>query len=526
MTASDAEVGAATPGDEGPKRDHITRTYGYRDFIQHRLPKPLHACLRISSGKDASDARIAVTRYFIHAVLLLGTVGYFGSYLLPNSSKQAQRAAGVASMAILSPPPDWREPDTLPHLTFSGLGVKHHTFVGSWNKVNYQATLWARYACTGSGKARSVRVVLTINRAPYLQLSQSETHAVLPAELGSSGKLPRIAFKATDNTTKPTEVEVNMQAWEQLLKKGWQTAAFVGNATLPAGRSYILTMEGSERSYPLLGHYCTKPHEVFTPHSAWVGVYEKLLDRPPAVLEFLQLQHLRHHLKLGFDGVVWIVRPGMLEQLKKYKEVVDAVNATQLVLISWEYGVVPHIGAYMQVPGYNLLRLAMHGVQGVALGLWDVDEYLLLPQNRSVKEEIKSGCLQQVFQEEAEAVLPISWTAPSPRYFTEDAEYKEWMKHGGMAPALHHMQHKVHDIVHCKYGIYCKALVNPAAPYNFYVHQFTRPGPEEQALHRTPVPFTCAYVLHFYQLWHRREIWDMTNTRPAALLRLQDMPGQ
>jgi hypothetical protein len=49
----------------------------------------------------------------------------------------------------------------------------------------------------------------------------------------------------------------------------------------------------------------------------------------------------------------------------------------------------------MQVPAYNLLRLAAWGSNST-LALWDLDEYLVLPQHRLITDEIygESGCMK------------------------------------------------------------------------------------------------------------------------------------
>lgn len=49
----------------------------------------------------------------------------------------------------------------------------------------------------------------------------------------------------------------------------------------------------------------------------------------------------------------------------------------------------------MQVPAYNLLRLAAWGANAT-LGFWDLDEYLVLPRHRSIGHEIygDDGCMK------------------------------------------------------------------------------------------------------------------------------------
>lgn len=396
--------------------------------------------------------------------------------------------------------------------TFEDLGILYYQFIGTWNDEVYQASIWVRYACAQDPNNREVRLVVTLNTAPEMHRNPTDSHAVLNPKLGARGQLPYIRYSSsTPGSIRFTDIK--LAAWDKLVRTGWQTAAFWGKGTISANESYILSMENSERVYHVPKDMCTYPdHRVFPENSVYLGTHEKLLDRPEGVLEFVYLQQVYHHVKLGFDGMLWVVRPQMADQLLASKEVREVVRQRKLILIVWEYGVVEKVKAFMQVPAYNILRLAMYGSKGSTLAFWDPDEYLMLPRGKSIKEEVKSGCLQQVFTEEAEVVIPLAWARPSAGAFTEDAEYKEWMKRGSVPKAIREMNYTINPGRHCNWGVFCKAMITPDSDFTFHVHQLHRSGAIEESGETKFVPHTCAYIAHFYQMWHKRDIWDLAKS--------------
>lgn len=455
--------------------------------------------------------------YALAIVLFVAAIGLHREGFVERTERQSRRLFIPGHVDVTNS-------TTLPYETFSGLGIQQYAFVGDFGNETYQASLWIRYACRVDAANREVRVVLTINQLPYMFTNPTKSHAMMPPRFGINGTLPRIYFEPRNNKSKA--VDITMQTWEHLLKEDWRTSAFNGDAVLSMSSAYLLHMQGSERIYEIPEGFCTRPNKLIKPQSVWLGTHEKLYTRPPKVLEFVYMEHLKHHLKLGFDGMLWVVRWETLRRLQQDRQVVQFVRQKKLVLIAWEYGLVEDIAAFMQVPGYNLLRLALYGVERVTLGLWDPDEYLLLPRHRSIKEELygDSGCLRQVHTPEAEAVIPISYGEADLAITKDLPDYTQWISRGSVPAAIRQMNYYVRDTQHCNYGIYCKALINPSAPYNFHVHQFTR-GPTDEANNRVPVPRNCSYMVHFHRMWVHRGVWDESNALPPEPLRIQDFPA-
>lgn len=61
-----------------------------------------------------------------------------------------------------------------------------------------------------------------------------------------------------------------------------------------------------------------------------------------------------------------------------------------------DIGLEPRATHFMQVPANNVLRLAAWG-SAATLALWDLDEFLVLPNHRPIQQEMSAGCLQGVY---------------------------------------------------------------------------------------------------------------------------------
>jgi hypothetical protein len=173
----------------------------------------------------------------------------------------------------------------------------------------------------------------------------------------------------------------------------------------------------------------------------------------------------------------------------------------------------------MQLPANNLLKTAMAG-SSTTLGIWDLDEFLVLPRHRNISYEVSHGCLTQLrAPSNMEAVLSFSMTVAKAK---SRSEIRRWQKAGGFEAAVKSMRYTTQPYKHCNYGVYCKALINPNSDYNMHVHQLARPPSEGDS--RNPTPRSCAYIHHFFYLWGTRWWWDPKVLSRRASLSLKDMP--
>jgi hypothetical protein len=186
-----------------------------------------------------------------------------------------------------------------------------------------------------------------------------------------------------------------------------------------------------------------------------------------------------------------------------------------------EYGHVAHSRNILPIPANNLLKAAMAG-SNTTLGIWDLDEFLVLPRHHNISYEVNHGCLTQLHDPSSlEAVIAFTLTVPPESSTGPDVE--RWLQYGGFEAAVKHMHYTVQPYKHCMFGIFCKALINPDSDYNMHVHQLVRPPGEET--HRNFTDRGCAYIHHFYHLWNGpRAWWDPSILDDKAPLSLADMP--
>ncbi|WIA14800.1 hypothetical protein OEZ85_003283 [Tetradesmus obliquus] len=222
------------------------------------------------------------------------------------------------------------------------------------------------------------------------------------------------------------------------------------------------------------------------------------------------MQHLQHHKRLGLAGSIVVVTPHAAESLMQSRGIRRAVQRRELVLLQWDDGLEPRASHFMQIPANNLLRLAAWG-SSIRLGFWDLDEYLVLPRHNSIQQEMHTGCLKGVLSAMPEAIIPSTWvSAPS---WDAGAELHGWMAYGHWAAAVQAMGYVGWNYAFCS-GV-CKVLVDPNTDMLFQVHGHARTprdvGPSKE------VPRSCAYLLHFYQLWQLRQ--------PELMKRVAGSPG-
>eukprot|EP00775_Hariotina_reticulata_P013520 gene13520-13645_t len=341
--------------------------------------------------------------------------------------------------------------------------------------------------------------------APLIRPNPDNVHSITPPEfLTTNGSLPELWFQGVEDDN----LAVVKQFWfEELIKNATDAAAVTGSAEVPAGVALTLRMEGSERDYA--------PVETPVPVPAAPSFFSDMLTgmgsgssssfgslpfagampKHADVLRFLTLQHLLHHKALGFSGTIMVVMRHTADILLESAALRKAVARRRLVLVLWELGLEPRASHFMQVPAYNLLRLAAWGSNST-LALWDLDEYLVLPQHRLITEEIygNTGCMKEFLEDEPQAIIPSMWSRSN--NWMGAPEVVGWMQHGRWARAVQNMDYAMWPYTFCD-GT-CKAVINPTSDHLFQVHQHMTLPPR---MSPHPVSWRCGYILHFYRLW-------------------------
>lgn len=398
--------------------------------------------------------------------------------------------------------------------------ISEHVFTGRWNDQVYRGVVWLRVLCDPTSSSGQVlaRVVVTLNNPDVVNLDGKKYHAYTPRKfLSQDSRTPEIYFQA-ESTNDDT---ANRIAVEQLDKKRLRVA-LVGKAQLNSNTLYKLHMEGSELSFAVSTYECSSSHELFQGEPVWLGVVENVVKkREMEQHQFLLTHHLQHHLTLGMRGTLLVCTPETAYQLLAYEAIKKAVEAKQLVLILWDGGLIRDHPLIMQVPANNLLMLAASG-SSATIGLWDLDEFLVLPHGRPIADEVRDGCLQRVKDpKEYEQVLTLALTFDTA---ATTPDLPKWREYGSMLEAAKHMNYTSRPYKHCDNGMYCKALVNPNTDLAMHVHQLVRQVPEESTV-RTPTAHDCAFLHHFWFLWVvRPNFWDQGVLGPAQVMELKQLP--
>jgi hypothetical protein len=160
-----------------------------------------------------------------------------------------------------------------------------------------------------------------------------------------------------------------------------------------------------------------------------------------------------------------------------------------------DHGYVLKMEDFYQAPANNIIRLAAWDSRAL-LGIWDLDEFLVLPKKKAWSDLSTSGCLGTMLAQEQEATLPVSW-AIIPSNGSPDIEVLA--KHGTVMNALLQLPIKHIPYTDCKFR--CKTVIVPSAPWTFNNHGSTlRHG-------AAPVPCESGRLLHFTSMWYTRTPW-------------------
>ena len=220
---------------------------------------------------------------------------------------------------------------------WSDFGFAEYTFVGTRANTTYQATVWLRMFPTDELNERDVRIVVQLTRAPDMVLVGKEIHATTPKEFLVGGKLPRITFTSMTSRRQHVEkVEASLEYWEEYITSQWLSGTINGRAVLKADTIYTLSMEGSERLYQIPAFWSSRAHAMFQDGDVWIGMVEGMVEaRQPRPYQFIVMEHLRYHLRLGVKGTLLVVVPETAALLLADESIAEVVRKKQLVLVLW-----------------------------------------------------------------------------------------------------------------------------------------------------------------------------------------------
>jgi hypothetical protein len=218
---------------------------------------------------------------------------------------------------------------------WKNLGVTHYMDVGSWGGLTFQVNMWLRFPCSADSSKREVRLVVVMSQAPARKYWWNWLE-VVPKQLLVDGKLPRISFKSMHDRDSPP-VNVTLAVWEDLIKQEVRTAALVGHATLHPGTFYRMEVEGVERVFQIPPKPCSAAAKtVFGGSSAWIGIGGRATKtNPPATYAFLVMEHVKHHMRLGFAGLAIVVQPHIAVGLLANDAFVRMVEQRHILLLTW-----------------------------------------------------------------------------------------------------------------------------------------------------------------------------------------------
>jgi hypothetical protein len=224
-------------------------------------------------------------------------------------------------------------------IRWSDLGFQDYIFVGAWgapNEVTYQASVWLRLFPTSDSNERAARLVIQLNTARRMKTKGS--HAVTPEVLLKDGKVPALTFTAVRPPGSPVEEVVVQQQYVHVTQP-WNSSPIQGRAVLKLDTHYHLKMEGCEREFSIPAFRSSRANSMFQAGDVWLGraapVAHLASYHATQPYQFLVLEHLRYHLRLGFRGTMMVVLPEIAALLLDHAGILEAVQQRQLVLVLW-----------------------------------------------------------------------------------------------------------------------------------------------------------------------------------------------
>jgi hypothetical protein len=237
---------------------------------------------------------------------------------------------------------------------WSEFGFHKYSFIGTWASTTYAAVVWLRLMPTPNSNERVARIVGQMSSVhptyengvdtrqlqaitPKRLLRNQKLPTVAP-QLLLHGKLPAITFTGITPPGHPAEqVVVQLRYWpEEYITSQWLGGTINGRAVLKADMQYTMSMEGSKRLYQIPAFRCSETHAMFQDGDTWIGMPDALLAHGrQQPFQFLVLEHLRYHLRLGFKGTLMVVVPETAALLLAHRQILEVVKKKKLVLVLW-----------------------------------------------------------------------------------------------------------------------------------------------------------------------------------------------
>lgn len=158
-----------------------------------------------------------------------------------------------------------------------------------------------------------------------------------------------------------------------------------------------------------------------------------------------------------------------------------------------EHGYVRQLQMYMQVTAHNMMRLAAWDSTAI-LGIWDIDEFLVFPNNATWQSVVGSGCLGRALTSATEVPVNASWVWQDP--ITLDLPL--WVKAGSLHNAVHRAPYR--SMIYHECQSFCKSFIIPSGPWTYGVH-----GSIATEGGGPVLPWSCGRLMHFASMWVQRQ---------------------
>jgi hypothetical protein len=159
----------------------------------------------------------------------------------------------------------------------------------------------------------------------------------------------------------------------------------------------------------------------------------------------------------------------------------------------------------LQMPAYNLARLAAWGWPGVVLAPWDPDEYLSLPGNTNIMQMLNNSCFKDT------AVMKLS-RCDAININIRGSDLRTWRQYDSWHTALTAGEYHIHKSctpAHTR-PKQRKYFVDPNIHVLLNVHDAS------VAPHTCCAPESTMFLAHFDNMWSIR---DLSKPSPSVVAR-------
>jgi hypothetical protein len=139
------------------------------------------------------------------------------------------------------------------------------------------------------------------------------------------------------------------------------------------------------------------------------------------------------------------------------------------------------------------MRLAAWDGSAV-LGMWDLDEFLVLPRQATWRDIMGTGCLGASLSVNPEVTVNVTWVTQQHKA----PDLPLWLEAGSWHEAVHRLPYRSIPYQRCLGA--CKSFITPSASFSYGVHGSIAQEGQSQLL-----PWGCARLLHFLSLWVERQ---------------------